>query len=110
MYLAFSRSRADRGPGDEVGNVLRRCRIEEFATGRHPKIADVQKQPPSDPQASINIETFVETGIIDQPLPSNRGARLFEIDAHDDFEVLSKTSANARKPPRVIERGLRVVY
>ena len=28
--------------------------------------------------------------IVDQPLPANRGARLFKIDAHDDFHFVGE--------------------
>ena len=45
MDLAFGGARADRAPGDEVGDVLRRGHVEELAAGRQAELVDVEQQP-----------------------------------------------------------------
>ena len=39
-------------------------------------------------QTAIDLEGVIEIGVVDQPLPAHRGARLFEIHAHDNQQVL----------------------
>src|SRR5690606_34367240 len=51
----------------------------------------------------------VEMRIIDQALPTHRGTRLFEVDAHHDDEVGLEALALRFEFVRVFERGLRVV-
>ena len=41
MDLALGRARADRAPGHEVGDVLRRDRVEELGAGRQAELVDV---------------------------------------------------------------------
>ena len=45
----------------------------------------------------------VEVGIVDQPLPSDRGARLLEIDAHHDLEAVGKLFAQGGEALGVLD-------
>ncbi len=42
-------------------------------------------------QSLVDPEAAVEIGIVDQTLPADRRARLLEIDAHDDQEIVGVT-------------------
>ena len=41
----------------------------------------------ADAQAVVDLKAAVEIGIVDQAFPADGGARLFEIDAHDDQQI-----------------------
>ena len=47
----------------------------------------------------------VEVGVVDQPLPSDRGARLLEIDAHHDLEAVGKLFAQGGEALGVVYGG-----
>ena len=60
MHLALGRARADRAPGDEVGDVLRRDHVEELGAGGQPEVVDVEQDSPREPQAFVDAEAVVE--------------------------------------------------
>ena len=49
---------------------------------------DLEQQLTSHAQAFVDLEGLIEVRVVDQPLPSDRGARLLEVDAHHDQQVL----------------------
>ena len=77
--LALGRPRADRHPRRQVGDVLRDLRVEELRAGRQPEVVDVEQQLARQPQPLVDVIALVEIGIVDEPLPSDRGARLLEV-------------------------------
>ena len=62
-----------------------------------------------DAQALVDVEAAVEIGIVDQALPADGGARLLEIDAHDDLERRARRSRDDGEPVRVVDRGVRIM-
>ncbi len=109
VHLAFGGARADGTPRDEIGDVLRRNHVEEFAARRHAQTIDVDQHLAGNAQPFIDAETLVQIRIVDQPLPAHRGARFFEIHPHDDFQLARMLFAQHRQPLGVVERGLGVV-
>ena len=89
VHLAFGGAGADRAPGHEVADVLRRDHVEELAAGRHAGLVDAHQQIARDAQALVDAEAAVEVRVVDQALPAHRGARLLEIDAHQDLELVA---------------------
>jgi len=53
MDLALGRACANRPPGDEVGNVLRRDHVEELATRGQAQLVDIEEQAPGLLQAAV---------------------------------------------------------
>src|SRR5690606_12299267 len=98
VHLALGRARADRAPGDEVGQVLRRRRVEQLAARGHAEPRDVDQQRARDAQALVDAAALVEVGVVDQALPADRGARLLEVDAHHDVERVAETLALFGQP------------
>ena len=87
-----------------------RGHVEELAAGRQAERVDVEQQAAREPQAVVDAEAAVEVGVVDQPLPAHGGARLFEVDAHHDLEVVGVTRrARAARRRGVVEGGLGVV-
>ena len=58
---------------------------------------------------SVDVEAAVQAGIVDQALPAHRGARLLEVDPHDDQGSSASGATVAARPLRVVEGGRRVV-
>ena len=109
MNLALGRPRADRAPGDQVAEVLRRDDVEKLAAGRHPEAVDLEQQLATDAQAFVDAVGLVEIRVVDQAFPADRGARLLEVDPHHDLERVGVALALGLQAPRVLDRGHRVV-
>ena len=98
--LALGRARADRPPGDGVGDVLRRDRVEELAADRQAEVEHLEQQRARDAQAGVDVAGAVEVGIVDQALPAGRRPRLLEVDPHRDQQVLAQLLARRRRAGR----------
>jgi len=57
-----------------------------------------------DAQIPVDPAALVETGVVDQPYPANRGARFLEVDAHDNLERDGKAFALHGQVRRVVDR------
>src|SRR5262245_31817023 len=110
MHLAFAGARPNRRPGHQIGDVLRRLRVEELTSRGDADLDDIAQQPPRNPEATVNIEAAVETGIVDQSLPTDRGARLLEINAHNDLQAIMQLIAHFFEPPCIVEGGSMVMH
>ena len=109
VNLAFGRAGADRAPGDEVGDVLRRDHVEVFAAGGHSGGVDLEQQFARDSQTVVDAEAAVHVRIVDQPFPTDGGAGLLEIHAHDDFEIGRMVVTLGFELARIVERRGRIV-
>ena len=109
MHLALGRPRADRAPGDHVGEILRRDHVEVFGSGGQVELVDLHENPPGEPQPLVDPVAVVQMRIVDQPFPADGRARFLEIDAHHDNEVGGELALLRRKPRGVVDRGVVVV-
>jgi hypothetical protein len=91
MHLGFGGARPDRSPGNQVGGVLRGDGIQEFGRAGQAYIIDLQQQAACQAQTFVDPEAIVETRIVDQALPADGRARLFEVDAHHDQQIVLET-------------------
>ena len=69
MDLALGRARADCGPAQQVGDVLRGDRVEQFRRAGEAFAVDVQQNCPRQLNALGNVAGAVQMGIVDQALP-----------------------------------------
>ena len=91
MGLAFGRARADRGPGDQVGDVLRHDGVEEFGGRGEAEFGDFEEELAADAEAGLDVVRAVEVRIVDQAFPADGRAGLLEIDPHDDEEAVGSS-------------------
>ena len=110
MHLAFGGASPNRRPSHQIGDVLRRRRVEELTSCGDAEVGDIAQQPTCNPQAAIDVKAAVETGIIDQPLPADGRARLFEIDTHDDLQSIVEPVAHIFQPLRIVEGGNGIMH
>ena len=109
MDLALGRARADRDPRRQVGDVLRNLDVEKLGGRRQPEIVDVEQQFAREAQPLVDVEALVQIRVVDQSLPADRCARLLEVGAHDDDQVIGIARSQARQPFAILERRRRVV-
>ena len=107
--LALGGARADGAPADQAGDVLRRDHVEELGSGGHAHLGQVQQQVARLAQAVVDLVGLIEIGVVDQPLPSDGGARLFKVDAHDDAQFAGELGNGVLEQRGVLARGLGVV-
>ena len=109
VHLALGGAGADRAPGHEVADVLRRDHVEELAARRHPRLVDAHEEVPSDAQSLVDAEAAVEIRVVDEAFPADRRARFLEVNAHQHFELAFVLLSFDQQLLRIGERGLRIV-
>ncbi len=109
MHLTLGRSRADGGPRREIRDVLRNLGIQELRAGRQAEIVQLEEELPGEAQPFVDVEAFIEIRIVDQPFPSHRRARLLEIRAHDDHELVGEAIRDLPQALSVIHRRVCIV-
>ncbi len=109
MRLRFGGARADRAPRDEVRDVLRRQQVEELGAAGQAHAVDLEEQLPRLAQPLVDGEAAVQVRIVDEALPADGGARLLEVHAHHDEEVVGVARRGVAKLRRVFERRRRIV-
>src|ERR1039458_2715938 len=62
-----------------------------------------------DAEAVVDFVCAVEVRIVDEAFPSDGGAGLFKIDAHDDAQVISEFGDGALEKAGVLAGGLGIV-
>src|SRR6185369_4651973 len=107
--LRFGGAGADGGPGDEVAVVLRRIRVERLGAGRHADFGDLEQEFAGLGHADVDLEAVVHERVVDVVLPADRGARFFEIDAHDQLQRVADFFGQFLQAVGVVEAGDRVV-
>ena len=109
VHLRLGRARADRTPGDEVGGVLRGDGVEELAARGETHIRDIEQERARQAQALVDLEAAVHLGVVDEALPPDGRARLLEVDAHDDMQVLFCALRVGTEQAGIFASGLDVV-
>ena len=109
MQLAFGGARANGAPAHQVGDELRREDVEVLHAGRHAAFVEFEQQLARGAQALVDLEAVVEVGIVDQAFPAHGGARLFEVHAHHDQQIIGQALPGFGQQGGVFQGGLRVV-
>ena len=109
MTLALGRARADGAPRDQIGDVLRAEQVEKFGGRGQPETVDVEQQLPRETQAFVDAEAAVQTRVVDIAFPADRGARLLEVDAHHDQQIVLVALGRGLQLARVFDRLIVIV-
>ena len=86
--LAFSGARSNGGPAHQISDVLRHDRIEQFSGCWQTTFSQMQQQAPCPAQTGVDVVAAIQLRVIDQPLPTDCGARLFEVNAHHHLKAV----------------------
>ena len=109
VRLGFRRARADPRPRNELGEVVRDRRVEQFGRGAEPVRRHVQQEPAGELQPARDVAAAVQVRVVHQPLPAERGPRLLEIAPHHDLDLVGDAFREFRELLRVFQRGGHVV-
>jgi len=109
MHLALDGARADRPPAHEIGKELPEGRVEKFGARRKSEIGKVGEKLAGEAQTLVDVIGTVQVGIVDQPFPSDDGARLLEVDAHEEKDAVLHALRELSQSLRVFDCGPGVV-
>lgn len=94
MSLAFSRTGPDRRPTDEVGDVLRADRVQQFRSARKTQLIDSKKNRSCQLHPRRDVAGAVEARVVDEAFPADGGSWLFKVRPHDDQETVMQGIGN----------------
>src|SRR6185312_6911712 len=109
VHLALGGPRPDGAPADQVGDVLGRDGVQELAAGGQAHLGQVQQQAARDREPLVHLERAVQVRVVDEPLPPDGGAGLFEVDAHHDDQRVRQLGGHGLQAARVLAGGGDVV-
>lgn len=95
--------------GDKVGKVLRRNGVKHLTGNRHTGAGEVGVELTGDAQALVDVVGLVKVRVVDQALPSDRCAGLFEVGTHDDAEISRQLLGESLQTTSVFNGSCRVV-
>jgi hypothetical protein len=75
----------------------------------HADLVHLEEELARKAQPLVHVEGLVQVRVVDEALPADGGARLLEVNAHDDREVVAQPVALALHARRVLDRRLVVV-
>ena len=107
--LRFAGARADGRPGQQVVEVARHQRLQQFGGERQAQRQHVQHQAARQRQAFRHGVTAIQMRIVGQTLPADRGARLFHVGAHHQQQLVVHFGGEIGQAPGVIQGGLGIV-
>ena len=94
MGLAFGGAGTNGRPADQISDVLRNDRIQQFRGRRQAALSQLQQQRTGPAQAGVDVVAAIEMGVVDQTLPTHRGAGLLEIHPHHDLKAVLEALTN----------------
>ena len=74
-----------------------------------PRPEDLEQEAAGEPQTGVDVAGAVQVRVVDQALPADRRARLLEVHAHHDQQIVGKPLGLGAQPFGVLARRLDVV-
>ena len=109
VQLALGGAGADGADAQQVGEKLGRDGVEQLAGQRHTAVRQVDEELPADAQALVDAERVVDVRVVDQALPADRRARLLEVRAHHDQQIVLVLAPQREQALGVLKGGGGVV-
>ncbi|MNE38342.1 hypothetical protein D3C80_1322380 [compost metagenome] len=109
MHLRFAGACADRRPAEQVVEVAGHQRLQQFGGDRQAEAERIQHQPARQGEAGGHVAAAVELRVVDQALPADGGARLLDIGAHHQQQLVVHLRRQFGEAAGVVEGGFGVV-
>ena len=109
MGLAFGGAGTNGRPADQISDVLRNDWIQQFRGRRQTPLSQLQQQRTGPAQAAVDVVAAIEMGVVDQTLPTHRGAGLLEIHPHHDLKAVLETLTNQSQRPGIFLSSSHIV-
>ena len=109
VRLGLGRARADRPPAHQVGHVLRGHHLQHLRSRRNPHLVDALQNLAGLVQALVHVAGPVQVGVVDEPLPADRGAGFVKVNPHHDEHNIPHLLLQRLQACGIIESPLVVV-
>jgi len=109
VQLRLCGPRANGSHTQHISQELGRDGVEHLAGKRHAPLSQVEEELPRHAQALVDFERVVDVGVVDQTLPADGCARLLEVRAHDNEQVILVLFLQRHQPVAVLEGSFGVV-
>ena len=109
VNLAFGCASSNGAVGNEIFQVGGYDWIEEFSSAGQIHLVYLREQTASDTESVVGSGYTGEVGIVDESLPSNDAAGLFEIGPHYDGYLVFDGFGETGESPSVFHRSVDVV-
>lgn len=109
VQLRLCCARTDRAEGDQVCEKLGRDGVEHLRRDGHAGACEINKELAGNAQTLVDLEGFVDIGVVDQALPADCCAGLLKIGAHNDADVVLQLVGEGLQALAVLESELGVV-
>ena len=103
VNLRLAGARTDGRPGQQVIEVARHQRLQQFGGERQAQRQHVQHQATRQLQPIAHGVTAIQMRIVGQTLPADRGARLFHVGAHHQQQLVAHFGRQIGQAPGVIQ-------
>ena len=109
VQLRLGGTRTNSAEGDQIRKELGGDGVEHLRGNRHASRCEVNEELAGDAQTLVDLEGLIDIWVVDQALPANCCAGLFEVGSHDDANVVLELVGEGLQALAVLERKLRVV-
>lgn len=109
VHLGLGGAGANGADGQAVREELWGDGVEHLAGNRHSLVRQVDEELARQAQALVDIEAVVDVRVVDETLPPDRRARLLQVGAHDDEQVILVLLLHLQKAVAVLESHVGVV-
>src|SRR5690606_8123450 len=105
VNLRFTGARTDGGPAQQIVEVAGRQRLQQFAGDRQAGSQDVQHQLARQAQPFGHVAAAIEVRIVEQAFPADGSARLLDISAHHQQQLIADLWRERGQALGVFQRG-----
>lgn len=109
VQLALRCARTNGTNAEQISKELRRDGIQHLACNRHALACQIDKELARQSQSLVDLEAAVNIWVVDETLPTDRGARLLEVRAHHDEQLVFMLLFGLEEQIAVGESSFRVM-
>ena len=107
--LAFRSPRADGVPAHQIAVVLRPERIKRLRGDGQPHLGDLHHEFARLAHPLGDLKGAVHVRVVDEALPPGHRARLLEVDAHDEAELVADRVRKLLQASGIVKSRLRIM-
>ena len=84
------------------------CRVH--TTGGKSHLCDIKQKSTCDTQSSVDLESIVEVGVVNEAFPSDSGSGFFKVNPHNDEQVFFGSICVGLEQLGVLNSSINIVY
>ena len=103
MGLRLGGACSDRGPANQIGDVLGHDRVENLRGRRQSECGHIEQQLTRHLDSPGQVAGVVEMGVVDEAFPADCRARLLKIDTHHQKETIPNLPGEVGQAPGIVD-------